>query len=61
LNSLPKAAEAAIVVIHQQEAERRIREAQEYLASFTATSTVSDLRDALQRKDQRHIGRLMNG
>jgi very-short-patch-repair endonuclease len=51
LNSLPKAAEAAIVVIHQQEAERRIREAQEYLASFTATSTVSDLQDALQRKD----------
>jgi very-short-patch-repair endonuclease/cellulose biosynthesis protein BcsQ len=50
-NSLPKAAEAAIVVIHQQEAERRIREAQEYLASFTATSTVSELRDALHRKD----------
>jgi very-short-patch-repair endonuclease/cellulose biosynthesis protein BcsQ len=51
LNPLPKAAEAAIVVIHQQEAERRIREAQEYLASFTATSTVSELRDALHRKD----------
>jgi len=51
LNSLPKAVEAAIVVIHQQEAERRIREAQKYLASFTATSTVSELQDALQRKD----------
>jgi very-short-patch-repair endonuclease len=50
-NSLPKAAEAAIVVIHQQEAERHIREAQKYLASFTATSTVSELQDALQRKD----------
>jgi len=61
--SLPKAVEAAILVISQREAERRIREMREYLASFTATPTVSELQDALQRKDpeayQAAYGRLV--